>query len=70
MSKSASYSPCHCTLDCEQLDRDAEPCWGPVQVVDAYWYEDEDVEIHACEGHAYVSAGGYYKPEPKTDPHR
>lgn len=44
-------------------DRQNEPCWGQVEMVDYYATDEGEAPIIACEGHADFSVGGPYVPE-------
>ena len=40
-----------CDAQCAYREDDL-PCWGPIQVVDAFWDGEDYCYIHACSGHA------------------
>lgn len=66
---SESYKECDaCGADCDlfNFQREGEPCWGEVIVVDEISSDDDYGWIHACEGHADCYYNEPYKLEIKS----
>lgn len=61
--RSPSYRPAECcNAECPH-DREDEPCWGEVEVIDEHYTEDDSWWVHACQGHKGVYEGHPYEPE-------
>ncbi len=59
------YMKCTCGETCSYDDRQTpdQPCWGEVNIVDYWDIGDDEIRIHACEGHSDMVYGGEYKPK-------
>lgn len=63
--KAGSYAPCACGAHCVMLGRyPDQPCWGQVEVGDIETTDDEDIYVHACQGHLHVLDRKAYVTEP------